>query len=382
MPDCYQIRVNNQRLCSGWKDNGYKDCAEWRDNGYSACATWDKNCCTWVPCSWGCRLFTWICVGFVWINNLACVAYVWIANVVCVAWVWVTYVVCIFPELVLNGRLWIQWQVIQMLRCINPKDTERNPIEKPGWTLTFQDDFDKGAIDYSKWSDGPYHGSRYDGSGLSKGIFPLVYFSPVNFAFSASTIKLIADNQPKTIPSDPNFNGPFTIPYTAGYLGFTGERPVGALYGPFDQLYGFFEIRCKIPGTPYQWPAFWLASRASWPPEIDIFEFFTTNNTDRFSSTHHWGKDSGGRHPMQGADHRVCGPSDYFHIYACEWTSTQIRWYCDNHLIRVSSDGIGDFTYKMHVIVNTSIQGGTNAHPENSTYPNYFEVDYVRAYKR
>ncbi|HEV2852139.1 MAG TPA: glycoside hydrolase family 16 protein [Thermoanaerobaculia bacterium] len=85
---------------------------------------------------------------------------------------------------------------------------------------------------------------------------------------------------------------------------------------------------------------------------------------------------------MQGADHRVCKPADFFHIYACEWTPTEIRWYYDNHLVRIATNGISDFIYPMDVIVNAAIQEGSGVHPENSSYPNFFEVDYIRVYQR
>jgi beta-glucanase (GH16 family) len=132
------------------------------------------------------------------------------------------------------------------------------------------------------------------------------------------------------------------------------------------------------------WPAFWLYCRSPnpWPPEIDVFEFFTTPNTNKFSSTVHWGKDVNGHHPMDGRDHSVCKPAEYFRIYACEWTPTEIRFYYDNLLIRTTSNGIGDFIYPMHVIVNSAVQTGPNLFPQNSTFPNYFEVDYVRCYTR
>ena len=343
-------------------------------------------------------------MGWVWVRNLVCVSWVWVRNLVCIAWALVSYTVCIlwttvvelvclswawtvywichFPEAVQNLLLWIRINFVIFGQCLRPKDTERNPLEKQGWKLTFDDDFTLGAIDPSKWDNVSYDGSRYDGQYLPQGIIPVQYFSPTNFAFTSSTIKLIADKQPTTINNDPRFNGSFTIPYTTAMLAWTGNRPVGQQYGPYDQLYGYFEIRCKIPDTPYQWPAFWLVSRASWPPEIDIFEFFTTSNTNRFSTTQHWGKVVNNKHPEQGRDFPVCSPSLHFHIYACEWTATEIRWYYDNYLIRVATDGISDFIYEMLVEVNSGIQGGGNNHPENSTYPNYFEVDYVRAYSR
>ena len=41
----------------------------------------------------------------------------------------------------------------------------------------------------------------------------------------------------------------------------------------FSQLYGYFEISAKIPGTPGLNSAFWLLpENGAWPPELDVFE--------------------------------------------------------------------------------------------------------------
>lgn len=63
-----------------------KECAQYRDDGYNKCNAWDSNCCDWWPCSWGCKLITWLCIGWYWVSNLVCVAWTWVTEVVCVAW--------------------------------------------------------------------------------------------------------------------------------------------------------------------------------------------------------------------------------------------------------------------------------------------------------
>jgi Beta-glucanase/Beta-glucan synthetase len=42
----------------------------------------------------------------------------------------------------------------------------------------------------------------------------------------------------------------------------------------FKQQYGYFEIRSKMPNSTGTWPAFWLTGTQSWPPEIDIYEWY------------------------------------------------------------------------------------------------------------
>ena len=53
----------------------YSGCRQYRDEGYSACARWDRRCCTWWPCSWLCKIVTWLCVAWYWISHWVCVLF-------------------------------------------------------------------------------------------------------------------------------------------------------------------------------------------------------------------------------------------------------------------------------------------------------------------
>lgn len=52
-----------------------------------------------------------------------------------------------------------------------------------------------------------------------------------------------------------------TIPYGIGFVRTIDEFK-----------YGIFEWECKVPYGRRIWPALWLASDYSWPPEIDVME--------------------------------------------------------------------------------------------------------------
>lgn len=95
MPRCLSWGEERVQECTEWRDEGHEECTEWRDDGHSECSDWDKNCCDWWPCSWGCKLITWICVAAVWISSWVCIAAVWVASWVCVTWVTVTTAVCV-----------------------------------------------------------------------------------------------------------------------------------------------------------------------------------------------------------------------------------------------------------------------------------------------
>ena len=100
MSNCIESGKNGQKKCVKYRDDGYSACKEYRDDGYSSCDRWDANCCDWWPCSWACKIITWICAAWIWISNIVCVFAVWISNMVCIAWVAVTMAFCVVIDVV------------------------------------------------------------------------------------------------------------------------------------------------------------------------------------------------------------------------------------------------------------------------------------------
>lgn len=74
------------KACVQWANESYDQCTEYADQGYNSCADWDSRCCTWWPCSWACKLITWVCVAWTWVSNVVCVAWTTITTLVCVLW--------------------------------------------------------------------------------------------------------------------------------------------------------------------------------------------------------------------------------------------------------------------------------------------------------
>jgi hypothetical protein len=296
-------------------------------------------------------------VSLVWIAQWVCIAWRFIVDPVWTAICWSRYWLCILPECLYNLALNVRLCIYVYYQCVFVRrDKPPNSRQKPGRTLTFDDDFSTPGVDPNKWVT-TYANGDFWNYGL-----PDNFLSPTSFAFPSNAIDLLGENVPISYGGR-NFN------YQAGHL----EWP------SFEQQHGYFEIRCKIPDTIEMWPAFWLVSHKIWPPEIDIFEFYT-NDSSTFETTHHWGTDVNGNHPKETRKHRACAASKLFHIYACEWDATQIRWYYDNLLIRVASNGLSDFVVPMSVIVNNAVDSRAGHSPQNATFPSHFVVDYVRVW--
>jgi beta-glucanase (GH16 family) len=128
--------------------------------------------------------------------------------------------------------------------------------------------------------------------------------------------------------------------------------------GRFSQLYGRFDLTCKLPEYEgLYWPAFWLFG-AVWPPEIDIFEamageYKSNKQTRHFSTTYHW-SDSDGIHKQLGR--RLKSRQDLskeFHTYGVEWTKDKMVWYFDGYPIYQQTGNSPNIP--MHVVINTAI---------------------------
>ena len=283
-----------------------------------------------------------------------------------------------FINLFLTIRLWF-------IMTFKPKRFKNviNERDKQGWDLTFNDEFDKGDVDRDKWLTQAYYGKRYHpGNIINKGTAPDTYYSDDCFEFSGSNMKQVVKNEPIEIQHvdwDGKDWGKFTIPYQIGQLDSSKS---------FEQKYGYFEIRSKITSEPGSWPAFWLASVHLWPPEIDVYEIYTGRKKGvmKFNSNFHWRKKRGDRdeenNKSKVKSHRVLNVSKDFHLYAVEWNSKGFKIYYDNLLVRVftNPETIYFFDYPMHIIVGSGIH--IDQGPEKAKYPNYHEVDYVRAYKK
>lgn len=102
MPTCIKWGERNVKKCTEYRDDGYNDCEEYQDKGYNACSKWDADCCDWWPCSWGCKLITWLCMGWYWVSNVVCVAWYWVSHVVCAVWGIVATAFCVLWDIVVT----------------------------------------------------------------------------------------------------------------------------------------------------------------------------------------------------------------------------------------------------------------------------------------
>jgi beta-glucanase (GH16 family) len=231
-------------------------------------------------------------------------------------------------------------------------------MEKQGWKLTFQDEFNGNKLDPAKWNTAYYHGKIVN--------HELQAYTKDAFKVTDGVMNIVAEKKKAT------YDGK-AMEYTSGVM---------TTLGKFEQEYGYFEARCKVPYGVGFWPAFWmLSSSLTWPPEIDIFEYIG-HEKNIIHCTSHWRDAASGKH--QAEAHQVDAMMDYsagFHNYAVEWEPGKITWYVDAQPVAVCKKEVPKG--KFYLILNLAVGGDWPGTPgKDAVFPNSFAIDYVRGYSR
>lgn len=161
--------------------------------------------------------------------------------------------------------------------------------------------------------------------------------------------------------------------------------------GIFDQAYGRFEARIKMPWGPGIWPAFWLLGadidQVSWPQcgEIDIMEYRGQEPNLVHGSLHGPGY-SGGSAITKSFGFTNNRFDVDFHVFAVEWGEDYIDYYVDDTLYqRIKPEAVpGEWVYDhpFFIILNVAVGGNYVGFPTPQTpFPQTMLVDYVKVYK-
>lgn len=229
-------------------------------------------------------------------------------------------------------------------------------------TLIFEEGFDvDGAPDPAVWNYDIGTGNNGWGNNESQ------YYTnrPENIIVDNGFLKITARREP--------------------YLGrdFTSSRIQS--HQKFEFQYGRVEIRAKMPTGGGTWPALWMLGADfqtnPWPAagEIDIMEH-VGNSQDVVYGTTHDPFNFGGN--ARSGSTTVPGVSEEFHVYALEWTASEIRFYVDNQQYYGVSNNSGlpfnkDFFLILNVAMGGTFGGAIDANFAEST----MEVDYIRVYQ-
>ena len=199
-------------------------------------------------------------------------------------------------------------------------------------------------------------------------------------------------------------DSPDNVVVQNGYLIITAKQEAlgGASYTSarlktqnlFEQKYGRFEARIKLPLGQGLWPAFWMLGsnieQVGWPQcgEIDIMEYLGNNPTQILGTLHGPGF-SGGESISKKYNLSNSRFDNEFHVFGVEWTETYINWDVDdvlyNQITRKQVEAEGGewvFDNSFFMILNMAVGGNLPGSPNSSTtFPQRMLVDYVRVYQ-
>lgn len=187
-------------------------------------------------------------------------------------------------------------------------------------------------------------------------------------------------------------------------LNITSNIGVGLLSCTEEFGYGTFEIEAKLPKGKNLWPAFWMYSWESWPPEIDVLEGYSDDNDDysykrsllsiirntpkkyNIHSNVHYREDNKNTsihelYPSHGVFMKT-NPTQTFNRYTCVWGPRYIKILYNNILVREIVDpNILERLkgHKMNVIINNGVTSFANK--DNPTQSD-FVIKYFRYYEQ
>ena len=183
---------------------------------------------------------------------------------------------------------------------------------------------------------------------------------------------------------------------------FTGRDGVRREYtsarlktlGRFDQAYGRFEARLRLPEGQGLWPAFWMMGsdieQVGWPRcgEIDVMEHLGSEPALVHAALH---APIGARDFRSATGTFVLPGGRFaagFHVFAVEWDPGRIRFFVDGILYRTFTPedvapGAWVFDKPFFILLNVAVGGVWPGPPDSTTaFPQVMAVDYVRAYRR
>jgi beta-glucanase (GH16 family) len=164
--------------------------------------------------------------------------------------------------------------------------------------------------------------------------------------------------------------------------------------GQHSWQYGRFVMRARVPVAAGLWPAFWtLGTNKPWPSngEIDIMEYYRNMLLANIAcgtakpSTAKWYSN---RIPLDslGAEW-----SKQFHVWRMDWDENGISLFVDdrllNHvelkdLVNRDDSNFNPFKQSHYILLNLALGGDNGGDPSQTTFPQRFEVDYVRIYQK
>ena len=247
-------------------------------------------------------------------------------------------------------------------------DHPPNPIQKPGWVLDRNDEFN-GSLDSSLWITN-YLESRTP-----------QWRSAARYGFRNNALVLRIDNdQPTYYAGDPMKVSSLQTGQRTGLHKNTYDHSIPTIM-KYTPKYGYFEIRAKTSARSGLHAAFWMVGRqdtSRQSAEVDVIEHPGRTPRNFNFAMFKWGDPN-----AQEIHNNIAVNFDVaseMHIYALEWTPTQMKLYIDNVLKKtMNASPAYPMVFLLGIYENA---GWTGSVDPSDPRPKEFVVDYFRAYHK
>jgi beta-glucanase (GH16 family) len=240
----------------------------------------------------------------------------------------------------------------QKTTSIIPYPTPINPVEKAGWELIFQDEFEGDTLKSHWW---PQEAER-------AGEWAVLTKRKENISIDSGRLNIVVRKE--------KYN---KFKYT-GALIFLNKAVEPNTYA---------EVSCRIPKGDGFWPSFWFwVGSDSTYQEMDVLENYGKRLTEYDASHHYWNDKLKKRETfwstvlLKDSTNKDIDLSIDLHVFAVEWKDDKVRYFMDNVVVFEFTQFIP--TKPLNLILGM----GLKKKPKRRVkLPAKFEVDYVRVYK-
>ncbi len=251
--------------------------------------------------------------------------------------------------------------------CANAPTPSPNPPVPEGWSLQFEEHFDRGLSRWNVWQSGAYNEE-------------LQHYQATNLRLNDGELAIEARRESVTGATRPGNPTPKKFDFTSGRIESKNR------FGPNDET-GAVRIsaRLKAAAGYGMWPAFWLCGD-EWPTngEIDILELRGHEPFD-YVTNYAYGPVPG-ENQTPDATSRIRSELDLtqgWHVYELIWTRQALTFLFDGKIVDVKRGGsIPDlFGKPQRLVLNLAIGGTFFGHPPaDRIQTGTFRADWVRVY--
>lgn len=268
---------------------------------------------------------------------------------------------------------------------LSPTTTDVPAFILNNYRLVFQDNFDRGFLDDSKWDTKQPWSTDVITNNEDQFFVDWLGGSdelPNPFLIDNNVLSITATQ------STP-YEGNNFQPITSGVL---------STHNTFRFTYGFVESRIRVPeAVNGLWAAFWLYSFGD---EIDIMEIVGNEqygNLQNVWQAYHHDEPLKSLDPngYNGGQIEDCSGQTYdmnnglalpeinpgeFNTYGLHWTENTLRWYVNGSEVNAVCGNVT--SAEMYLIINLAFGGTLGGAWNNADLPASIDVDYVRVYQR